>query len=134
MIKNQKDHLFQLIKSLSKSEKRQFKLYVGRLGVNADSKFLNLFNFLDKANGYNENAILNSGIVKKQQLANVKAHLYKQILISLHRFTNILVSDTNRKWLVDRLACIFLCSTDKSFTKHSLKLLMNIELFTLLSY
>jgi len=83
MIKNQKDHLFQLIKSLSKSEKRQFKLYVGRLGVNADSKFLNLFNFLDKTNGYNENAILNSGIVKKQQLANVKAHLYKQILISL---------------------------------------------------
>ena len=39
MIKHQKDHLFQLIKSLSKSEKRQFKLYVGRLGVNTDSKF-----------------------------------------------------------------------------------------------
>ena len=27
--------------------------------------------------------LLKSGIVKKQQLANVKAHLYKQILISL---------------------------------------------------
>ena len=83
MIKSQKDHLFQLIRSLSKSEKRQFKLYVGRLGVNSDSKFLNLFNFLDKANGYDEAAILKSGIVKKRQLANVKAHLYKQILISL---------------------------------------------------
>ena len=42
MTKAQKDNLFQLIKSLSKSEKRQFKLYVGRLGVNTDSKFLNL--------------------------------------------------------------------------------------------
>ena len=83
MIKHQKDHLFQLIKSLSKSEKRQFKLYVGRLGVNTDSKFLNLFNFLDKATRYEESAILKSGIVKKQQLANIKAHLYKQILISL---------------------------------------------------
>jgi len=83
MTKNQKDNLFQLIKSLSKSEKRQFKLYVGRLGVNSDSKFLNLFNFLDKANVYDEALILKSGIVKKQQLANVKAHLYKQILISL---------------------------------------------------
>ena len=83
MIKHQKDHLFQLIKSLSKSEKRQFKLYVGRLGVNTDSKFLNLFNFLDKATRYEESAILESGIVKKQQLANIKAHLYKQILISL---------------------------------------------------
>lgn len=83
MTKGQKDNLFQLIKSLTKSEKRQFKLYVGRLGVNTDSKFLNLFNFLDKASVYNEAAILKSGIVKKQQLANAKAHLYKQILISL---------------------------------------------------
>ena len=81
--KAQKDNLFLLVKSLTKSEKRQFKLYVGRLGVNTDSKFLNLFNILDKASVYNEVAILKTGIVKKQQLANVKAHLYKQILISL---------------------------------------------------
>ena len=81
--KDQKDNLFSLVKSLTKSEKRQFKLYVGRLGVNSDSKFLNLFNLLDKAKVYNETSILKSGIVKKQQLANVKAHLYKQILISL---------------------------------------------------
>ncbi|WP_452225327.1 hypothetical protein [Lacinutrix chionoecetis] len=83
MTKEQKDNLFLLVKSLSKSEKRQFKLYVGRLGVNTNSKFLNLFNLLDKSNVYDEAAILKSGIVKKQQLANVKSHLYKQILISL---------------------------------------------------
>ena len=81
--KDQKDNLFSLIKSLSKSEKRQFKLYVGRLDVNSDSKFLNLFNVLDKAKSYNEKDILKTDVVKKQQLANVKAHLYKQILISL---------------------------------------------------
>ena len=83
MTKDQKDNLFLLVKSLTKSEKRQFKLYVGRLDVNQDSKFLNLFNFLDKASSYDEVAILKTKIVKKQQLANVKAHLYKQILISL---------------------------------------------------
>lgn len=83
MTKGQKDNLFLLVKSLTKSEKRQFKLYVGRLDVNSDSKFLNLFNVLDKAQVYDELVILKSGIVKKQQLANVKAHLYKQILISL---------------------------------------------------
>ena len=77
--KDQKDNLFSLVKSLTKSEKRQFKLYVGRLGVNSDSKFLNLFNLLDKAKVYNEVVIIKSGIVKKQQLANVKAHLYKQL-------------------------------------------------------
>ncbi|WCO02142.1 hypothetical protein [Psychroserpens ponticola] len=83
MTKDQKDNLFLLVKSLTKSEKRQFKLYVGRLDVNQDSKFLNLFNFLDKSKTYDEFSILKKGIVKKQQLANVKAHLYKQILISL---------------------------------------------------
>jgi hypothetical protein len=83
MTKAQKDNLFLLVKSLTKSEKRQFKLYVGRLGVNSDSKFLNLFNLLDKSKVYDEAAIVKSGVVKKQQLANVKAHLYKQVLISL---------------------------------------------------
>ena len=83
MTKEQKDNLFVLIKSLSKSEKRQFKLYVGRLGVNEDSKFLLLFNVLDKMLVYDEQIILKKGIVKKQQLSNLKAHLYKQILISL---------------------------------------------------
>jgi len=83
MTKEQKDNLFVLIKSLSKSEKRQFKLYVGRLGVNEDSKFLQLFNVLEKLPAYDERVILNKGIVKKQQLSNLKAHLYKQILISL---------------------------------------------------
>ncbi|MCL6295522.1 hypothetical protein [Jejuia spongiicola] len=83
MTKEQKDNLFVLVKSLSKSEKRQFKLYVGRLGVNEDSKFLTLFNILDKLSVYDEVVILKKGIVKKQQLSNLKAHLYKQILISL---------------------------------------------------
>jgi hypothetical protein len=83
MTSQQKDNLFILIKSLSKSEKRQFKLFVGRLEGNTDSKYLALFNLLDKLKGYKEALILKSGIVKKAQLSNLKAHLYKQILISL---------------------------------------------------
>lgn len=83
MTNAQKDALFVLVKSLSKSEKRQFKLYVGRLGVNTDAKFLALFNLLDKMKAYDESQILDSGIVKKSQLSNLKAHLYKQILVSL---------------------------------------------------
>ena len=83
MTKLQKDNLFVLIRSLTKSEKRQFKLYIGRLGVNEDSKFLLLFKVLEKLKIYDERAILKEGFVKKQQLSNLKAHLYKQILISL---------------------------------------------------
>lgn len=83
MTNTHKDALFVLVKSLSKSEKRQFKLYVGRLGVNTDAKFLALFILLDKLKNYDEKTILESGIVKKAQLSNLKAHLYKQILVSL---------------------------------------------------
>ena len=83
MTKDQKEHLFILIKSLTKSEKRQFKLFVNRMGSNFDSKFLNLFNLLEKSDKYDEKLILKKEIVTKQQLSNLKAHLYKQILISL---------------------------------------------------
>lgn len=77
------DNLFSLIKSLSPSEKRQFSLYVGRIGVNSDSKFLNLFKVMAKQKKYDEKAILESTNITKQQLSNIKAHLYKQLLISL---------------------------------------------------
>ncbi|MEL6811229.1 MAG: hypothetical protein AAFP76_07835 [Bacteroidota bacterium] len=83
MPKIQKDNLFDLIKSLSKSEKRQFKLYVGRLGVNEDAKFMTLFSILEKLQKYREDEVLKSGVIKKSQLSNLKAHLYKQILVSL---------------------------------------------------
>ncbi|MGB0477489.1 MAG: hypothetical protein ACPGHV_04555 [Flavobacteriaceae bacterium] len=68
----QKESLFQLIKSLSKSEKRQFKLYANRLQSNSDTKFIALFNLLDKMNVYDEQKILHSKIVKREQLSNVK--------------------------------------------------------------
>jgi len=79
----QKDPLFTLIKSLSKSEKRQFKLYAGRLGVNANANFIALFNLLDRVDNFDEALILKKTNIKKQQISNTKAHLYKQILVSL---------------------------------------------------
>lgn len=83
MAELQKDFLFVLIKSLSTSEKRQFKLYVNRLGINVDAKFLLLFSELDKMKEYQEEVIIEKKISTKQQLSNLKAHLYKQILVSL---------------------------------------------------
>ncbi|MDC8103842.1 hypothetical protein MTQ00_04750 [Chryseobacterium sp. B21-037] len=83
MAELQKDFLFVLIKSLTTSEKRQFKLYVNRLGINVDAKFLLLFSELDKMTEYNESVIIEKKISTKQQLSNLKAHLYKQILVSL---------------------------------------------------
>lgn len=78
------DSLFQLIHSLQKSEKRNFKLYVQRNSANNDLKFVQLFDTIDKLSEYDEELIISkTPAVKKQQLSNMKAHLFRQILASL---------------------------------------------------
>jgi hypothetical protein len=78
------DILFQLIKSLEKGEKRNFKLYVQRNSGNEDLKVVQLFDALDKMEVYDEDIIFKKNAeIKKQQLSNIKAHLYKLILTSL---------------------------------------------------
>lgn len=78
------DPLFQLIKSLSKSEKRNFKLYANRFHASEDKKFIRLFNAIEKLNEYNDEKILQKAPgINKSQLSNLKAHLYKQLLLCL---------------------------------------------------
>jgi len=78
------DILFQLIKSLQKAEKRHFKLYIKRNSNNDDLKIIQLFDILDKLEDYDEKIILKKvPSIQKIQLANLKSHLYKQILSSL---------------------------------------------------
>ncbi len=78
------DPLFQLIHSLQKSEKRNFKLYIKRNSAKDDLKIILLFDALDKLQEYDEKALLKKLIsIEKPQLANLKSHLYKQVLSSL---------------------------------------------------
>src|SRR5258708_21273169 len=84
------DALFQLVKSMEKCEKRNFKLYVKRNSSSEDLKIVRLFDALDKLNEYDEEQLLKDKSIKKQQLSNMKAHLYKQILSSLR-----LIKDEN---------------------------------------
>jgi hypothetical protein len=78
------DTLFQLVKSLKKSEKRNFKLYVKRNTASENLKIIYLFDALDKMESYDESELLRKNKqLSKQQLSNIKAHLYKQILSSL---------------------------------------------------
>lgn len=57
MPKQQTEYLVDLVYSLSKSEKRNFRLFA-RLG-NADEKlFLQLFDFIDDNRDYNESLLL----------------------------------------------------------------------------
>lgn len=69
---------------MSKAEKRNFKLYATRLQGNQDAKFIQLFDSIDLLPSYDEAKILTRcPQIKKVQLANLKAHLYRQILISI---------------------------------------------------
>jgi tetratricopeptide (TPR) repeat protein len=84
------DSLFQLIRSLKKSEKRNFKTYVTRnSGGDEDLKVVQLFDVLDKMVDYDEELLLKKApAIKKQQLSNIKAHLYRLILQSIRLISN----------------------------------------------
>lgn len=78
------DALFQLIRSLQKAEKRNFKLYAKRNFSNKDLRILQLFDALDKMDQYDEELLLKrEPSIKKEQLSNIKAKLNKEILASL---------------------------------------------------
>jgi hypothetical protein len=78
------DELFQLVKTLEKAEKRNFKLFVRRNAASEDLKVIQLFDALDKMETYDEEVLLTRAKgIRKQQLSNLKAHLYRQILSSL---------------------------------------------------
>lgn len=113
------DHLFQLIKSLSKAEKRGFKIYATRTN-SENAKFIQLFDAIDKSREYNEEYILHKiKDLKKSQLSNLKAHLYKQILTSL-RLNYIKHNvDIQIREHIDHARILY----DKGLYKQSLKIL-----------
>jgi hypothetical protein len=85
MPKQKTDDLLKLVASLNRAEKRHFRLFVKRnQQADADILFLQLFDILERTGEYDEAYLLRriEGI-KKSQLSNLKAHLYKQLLTSL---------------------------------------------------
>ncbi len=81
-------HLFQLIKSLTKPEKRYFKLYSSRHTIGDKNNYQILFDAIDKQSEYNEDAIKakfeKEAFIKKFSIA--KSRLYDAILRSLDAY------------------------------------------------
>ncbi len=76
--------VFLLVKSLTIAEKRHFKSYSQRNQSGKGLKFLKLFDVIDKQKVSNDELIFNElKDVSKSQYANLKRHLYSQILSSL---------------------------------------------------
>ncbi len=83
MSKAKSDQLFNLIQSLSKGEKRFFKLYAARLNTRSDKKFVILFDAIERQKVYDENKIIaKEKSLNPTQFSNLKAHLYYQLLKS----------------------------------------------------
>jgi hypothetical protein len=114
-----KDYLFALIKSLSQAEKRSFKLYVKRFEANENAKFIRLFDILDKMERYDEQLILKKAPITKKQLANMKAHLYKQILVGLR----LIYADQNVELQLNEQIDFARILYNKGLYQQSLKLL-----------
>ena len=83
------DYLFQLIRSLSKAEKRSFKIYAMR-NSSEEAKFIQLFDAIDKSKEYSEEHLIHKlDGIKKHNFPILKAHLYRQLLTSIRlNYTN----------------------------------------------
>jgi hypothetical protein len=127
MANHQKDFLFVLIKSLSKSEKRQFKIFASRLETSSNTKFIELFNILDKSEVYDEKLILKSGIIKKVQLSNLKSYLYKQILVSIR----LNIPSQNIRYQLREQIDFAAILYNKGLYKQSLKILDKTKILAL---
>ncbi len=118
------DALFQLIKSLEKSEKRNFKLYIKRNSGSEDLKITRLFDAMDKMEDYDEAQLLEKNkSIKKQQLSNAKAHLYRQILSSLRLIKNDENIDIQLHEQLDHARILY----NKGLYLQSLKMLDRIK-------
>lgn len=84
MPKTLTSQLFDLIKAMSKAEKRHFKLFAARNTSGRELKFVRVFEVLEKQKIYDEKVLLDRlPMISKNQLSNIKAHLYRQLLTSL---------------------------------------------------
>lgn len=79
-----KDQLWRLVRSLTKAEKRNFKLYARRSDANANAKFVQLFDAMDRLEEPDDQLLLERlPILSSGQLSNLKRHLYGEIMTSL---------------------------------------------------
>src|ERR1700740_1729351 len=118
------DILFQLIKSLEKAEKRNFKLYIKRSSGNEHLKIVELFDALDKLHEYDEVLLLKKlPSIKKPQLSNIKVHLYKQLLASLRLLKSTESIDMQLNEQLDYARILY----NKGLYQQSLKILEKLK-------
>lgn len=123
MSKIRSDHLFTLVKSMRKSEKRYFKLRNKGLS-NQDTKYVMLFDRLEELDEFDEERIIaQNDWINPRQFSNLKAHLYKKLLQSLKEYTASTNDDINIREQIDYVQILF----DRSLYQQSSQLLQKVK-------
>lgn len=80
--------LFDLVKSMTKSEKRYFKLMSSRHTIGGENNYVRIFDYLDKMDAYDEDALFDyfEGEAFLNRFSITKKRLYDHILNALDSF------------------------------------------------
>lgn len=118
MSKKYSEGLIDLILSMSKAEKRNFRLFSTRNSTKDDLKFLLLFDYIERVVTYDDDRFLTKHPqIKKQQLSNLKSHLYRQILASMRQLA---VGNFNEMEIREKIDFALILQ-NKGFTELALK-------------
>jgi len=117
--------LFDLIKSLEKSEKRYFKIQMKKSDSSLQQNMVLLFDAIDKQKIYNENKIKQKFADKAfaKRLTVTKTRLYNAILKSLEVYYSSSYSDSNLTGMVEQVEILF----GKGLFKQAQHLLFSIK-------
>lgn len=120
-----KENLHELIKYLSKSEKRYFKLYASRHTIGDENNYIILFDYLEKQEEYKEEAIFKhfKGQAFLNKFSITKKRLYDQILHALDSFYANSSVDAQIYRLIHSADILY----NKSLYEHSRRQLRSAE-------
>ncbi|MFN6944989.1 MAG: hypothetical protein ACK4ND_08560 [Cytophagaceae bacterium] len=109
MARHNSTHLYDLISSLSKNEKRYFKMQAAVSGNPEDKKMMRLFDEINRSpEKYNEKLIVQKVTgLKIQQVSNMKAYLYTKILQSIRQYNAPRILDIQIREQIDYAQLLF---------------------------
>ncbi len=124
-MKTSSSELYDLIRVLSKSEKRYFKLFSAFHHNHNEKEYLNLFRAYEKASGFNEEKI--KGRFSKRSnityFSKSKNYLYHQLLAALQAYN----SESSHEFVLSNLLQQVRLLYNKGLYKHCSKLLKKAQ-------
>ncbi len=118
------DHLLELIHSLTKAEKRHFKLFSSRLQRQEGTQFIKLFDILEKTKDTDDDSIRKKlGGIAGVKYANLKRNLYSNVLTSLRLIHSSKKVDLEIREQIDYARILY----GKGLYLQSLRLLERIK-------